>query len=67
MTKQTETMQKQNSLTPFDYTLTIIGGKWKMKIINPPKVEHSLTPRGKSLMPILEEMCRWGIKIFSMK
>ena len=94
--------------TPFGYTLSIIGGKWKMiimfwlveynilrygelkrcigqisdKILNnqlkelekggiiirkeynqiPPKVEYSLSQRGQSLMPILEEMCKWGEK-----
>jgi DNA-binding HxlR family transcriptional regulator len=26
----------------------------------PPKVEYSLTETGKSLMPILDELCRWG-------
>ncbi|MBM6680141.1 winged helix-turn-helix transcriptional regulator [Pseudoflavonifractor capillosus] len=26
----------------------------------PPKVEYSLTERGKSLIPILEGMCAWG-------
>ena len=28
----------------------------------PPKVEYSLTARGKSLIPILDEMCEWGKK-----
>ena len=26
----------------------------------PPKVEYSLSERGKSLMPILDKMCEWG-------
>jgi DNA-binding HxlR family transcriptional regulator len=26
----------------------------------PPKVEYSLTPRGKTLKPIVEAMCHWG-------
>lgn len=26
----------------------------------PPKVEYSLSDRGKSLMPILSEICHWG-------
>jgi len=27
----------------------------------PPKVEYSLTPAGKSLIPILATMCQWGL------
>lgn len=27
----------------------------------PPKVEYSLTPDGKSLLPILETLCQWGL------
>lgn len=26
----------------------------------PPKVEYSLTERGKSLIPILDNLCEWG-------
>ena len=26
----------------------------------PPKVEYALTERGKSLLPVVEAMCRWG-------
>lgn len=93
---------------PIEYTLSIIGGKWKIiimfwlwkcgtlrynelkKSINqithkmlssqlsdleadhivirkdhhqiPPKVEYSLSPKGLSLMPVLSEMCNWGMQ-----
>ncbi|MCE1247832.1 MAG: helix-turn-helix transcriptional regulator [Firmicutes bacterium] len=91
---------------PFEDTLDIVGGKWKLKIIYelacekverygelkrnipgithkmlssqlkeleqdgmiirteypqiPPKVEYSLSPKGKSFLPILNQMCDWG-------
>jgi DNA-binding HxlR family transcriptional regulator len=28
----------------------------------PPKVEYSLTPKGKSVLPILDSLCEWGKK-----
>lgn len=95
----------------FQYTLSIIGGKWKMEIIYqlasyqllrfnelkrsipnitykmlsaqlkelehhgiivrneypqiPPKVEYYLSEKGNSLIPVLNEMCKWGNKNFS--
>lgn len=94
--------------TPFGYTLSVIGGKWKMLIIYllaenqtvrfndlkrrtgaityktlsaqlkeleadgmvnrkeypqvPPKVEYSLTEKAKTLLPVLEQLCEWGVK-----
>ncbi|HWQ79141.1 MAG TPA: helix-turn-helix domain-containing protein [Anaerovoracaceae bacterium] len=91
---------------PFEYTLSILSGKWKLKIIYflacaspvrysvlkksidgvthkmlssqlkeleqeeivsrkeypqiPPKVEYSLTPKGRSLIPLVMDMCNWG-------
>ncbi|MFB9324724.1 winged helix-turn-helix transcriptional regulator [Paenibacillus aurantiacus] len=94
--------------TPFGYTLSVIGGKWKMVILYllaenqpvrfndlkrrigtityktlstqlkeleadgmvkrkeypqvPPKVEYSLTDKTKTLLPVLEQLCEWGVK-----
>ena len=94
--------------TPFGYTMSVIGGKWKMIIMYllaekgtirfnemkrqlggitfktlssqlkeleadgmvqrkeypqvPPKVEYSLTDRAKTLLPVLEQLCDWGVK-----
>lgn len=105
-------MEKQSMLIidkkPFEYTLSIIAGKWKMKIIYllincevarygeikrsitgithkmlssqlkelelegiinrkeypqiPPKVEYSLTAKGKSLKQLISDICLWGIE-----
>ena len=101
---------KINSLSdvPFGYTLSMIGGKWRLIILYwlvefekirfnelqrkigsityktlssqlkemeqngliirkeypqiPPKVEYSLSEKGRSLYPIMEAMCQWGIE-----
>jgi len=29
---------------------------------NPPRFEYSLTQRGKALLPVLQEICRWAAK-----
>lgn len=92
--------------TPFGYTLSMIGGKWRLVILYwlaeqettrfnelrrrigritektlstqlkemerdglvirkeypqiPPKVEYSLSEKGRSLYPLMEAMCAWG-------
>jgi len=33
----------------------------------PPKVEYSLTPAGKSLLPILETLCQWGLNYANVR
>lgn len=93
---------------PFGYTLSMIGGKWRLIILYwlveydsirfnelyrkigsityktlstqlkqmeqdglvirkeypqiPPKVEYSLSDKGRSLYPIMQAMCEWGIE-----
>lgn len=95
-----------NSKEPFEYTLSIISGRWKLKILYvlacmdtvrygvlkkniegithkmlssqlkaleheniiirkeypqiPPKVEYSLSYKGKSLVPLIINICDWG-------
>ena len=62
--------------TGFAYTLSLISGKTlstnlkeleKDRLIIrteypqiPPKVEYSLSERGKSLMTVLDQLCIWG-------
>ena len=93
---------------PFEYTLSIVSGKWRLKVLYmlacretarygemkrsiegvthkmltatlkelenesivarreypqvPPKVEYSLTAKGKSLLPLLQQMRDWGLE-----
>ena len=104
--KQFEGNIKSITDTPFGYTLTMIGGKWRLVILYwlveygvvrfnelqrliggityktlsaqlkemeadgliirteypqiPPKVEYSLSPKGTSLIPIMEALCDSG-------
>lgn len=97
--------------TPFGYTLSMIGGKWRLVILYwlveyetirfnelqrkigtityktlssqlkemiedgliirreypqiPPKVEYSLSEKGRSLLPIMEAMCEWGTRYYT--
>lgn len=75
MTKQTITKECCHTGadlcdTNFGYTLSLINTLKEMEsdslIIRneysqiPPKVEYSLSERGKSLIPILVSMCTWG-------
>lgn len=101
-----ENTKKPGKQYPFEYTLSIINGKWKIRImyllsvsevmrygelklempsithkmlakqlkemevdgiINrieytqiPPKVEYSLTEKGQSLIPLINDICHWG-------
>lgn len=106
MSEECKTEKAGVENTPYGYTLSVIGGKWKMVLLYllynhnvvrfnelqrlagkityktlsvqlkelecdglitrteypqiPPKVEYSLSEKGKSLIPILDAMCNWG-------
>ncbi|MBR1942992.1 helix-turn-helix transcriptional regulator [bacterium] len=108
MTETKEELLKQFYETGFEYTLSLINGKYKLTVLYalslfnvirynemkrlvgvvshktlsttlkelekddliirkeypqiPPKVEYSLSKKGASLIPILNEMCIWGKK-----
>jgi DNA-binding HxlR family transcriptional regulator len=38
----------------------IVGRKVYHQV--PPKVEYSLTPYGRTLIPVMAELCKWGQK-----
>ena len=107
-TRERNINEETLACTGFNYTLSLINGKYKMTILYtlmefgivrfnemkkyigtityktlssalkelesdglvhreeypqiPPKVEYSLTERGKSLVPILDALCEWGDK-----
>jgi len=49
LTQQLRELEASGLVTRFIYTQI------------PPKVEYSLTPAGRSLLPILETLCQWGL------
>ena len=39
----------------------------KVHQVVPPKVEYSLTPYGRTLRPVMRELCKWGEKHMATK
>jgi DNA-binding HxlR family transcriptional regulator len=39
----------------------------KVHQVVPPKVEYSLTPYGRTLRPVMRELCKWGEKHMGRK
>lgn len=50
---------------PLEMTIDLIGGKIFPQV--PPKVEYMLTDFGRTLMPVLKEINKWGTEYADSK